>query len=103
MVTSVTSLVPDAGPSRRAGGRRARRIRLTLDRLRHDADKHPRFAIDYSMTFPDDPRGWYPAALDVVYPDHELDRLTTFFRPLAFIPIPRYETARRRQLALRRV
>ncbi|HEX2220722.1 MAG TPA: hypothetical protein VHG35_18130 [Gemmatimonadales bacterium] len=55
------------------------------------------------MTFPDDPRGWYPAALDVVYPDHELDRLTTFFRPLAFIPIPRYETARRRQLALRRV
>jgi hypothetical protein len=29
----------------------------------------------------------YPAALEIDYPDRDLDRLTTFFRPLAFIPI----------------
>ena len=31
--------------------------------------------------------GWYPAALDIEYPDRELNRLTTFFRPITFIPI----------------
>jgi len=31
--------------------------------------------------------GWYPAALAVDYPDRELDRITTFFRPVLFIPI----------------
>jgi hypothetical protein len=31
--------------------------------------------------------GWYPAALEIDYPDRELNRLTTFFRPLVFIPI----------------
>ena len=39
------------------------------------------------MTSPDERGDWYPAALDIVYPDHELDPLTTFFRPLTFIPI----------------
>jgi hypothetical protein len=29
----------------------------------------------------------YPAALEIDYPDRDLDRLTTFFRPLTFIPI----------------
>ena len=33
-----------------------------------------------------DTRG-FPAALEVEYPDRELNRLTTFFRPLTFIPI----------------
>jgi hypothetical protein len=33
------------------------------------------------------PAGWYPAALEIDYPDRELDRLTSFFRPLVFIPI----------------
>ena len=33
------------------------------------------------------PAGWYPAALEIDYPDRELDRLTTFFRPFLFIPI----------------
>jgi hypothetical protein len=31
--------------------------------------------------------GWYPAALDIDYPERELNRLTTFFRPVTFIPI----------------
>jgi hypothetical protein len=31
--------------------------------------------------------GWYPAALEIDYPERELDRLTTFFRPIVFIPI----------------
>jgi hypothetical protein len=31
--------------------------------------------------------GWYPAALEIDYPDRELDRLTSFFRPVVFIPI----------------
>lgn len=31
--------------------------------------------------------GWYPAALEIDYPDRELNRLTTFFRPIVFIPI----------------
>ncbi len=31
--------------------------------------------------------GWYPAALEIDYPEHELDRLSTFFRPIFFIPI----------------
>jgi hypothetical protein len=31
--------------------------------------------------------GGFPAALEIEYPDRELDRLTTFFRPLFFIPI----------------
>jgi hypothetical protein len=31
--------------------------------------------------------GGFPAALEILYPDRELDRLTTFFRPLTFIPI----------------
>lgn len=35
---------------------------------------------------PSDPFG-YPATLDIDHPDRELDRLTTFFRPLAAIPI----------------
>jgi hypothetical protein len=30
---------------------------------------------------------WYPAALEIDYPDRELNRLTTFFRPVTFIPI----------------
>ena len=34
-----------------------------------------------------DPRDPYPAALEIDYPDRDLDRLTTFFRPLTFIPI----------------
>lgn len=29
----------------------------------------------------------YPATLDIDYPDHELNRLTTFFRPIVAIPI----------------
>jgi len=29
----------------------------------------------------------YPATLEIDYPDRDLDRLTTFFRPLAIIPI----------------
>jgi len=36
---------------------------------------------------PAGPRGLYPAALEIDYPDRDLDRLTTFFRPLTFIPI----------------
>ena len=31
--------------------------------------------------------GGYPAALDVEYPDRELDRITTFFRPIVFVPV----------------
>ena len=31
--------------------------------------------------------GWYPAALEIDYPDRELDRLTSFFRPIVFLPI----------------
>ena len=31
--------------------------------------------------------GWYPAALEIEYPNRELNRLTTFFRPITFIPI----------------
>jgi hypothetical protein len=31
--------------------------------------------------------GGFPATLEIEYPDRELDRLTTFFRPLTFIPI----------------
>lgn len=31
--------------------------------------------------------GGFPAALEILYPDRELDRLTTFLRPLTFIPI----------------
>jgi hypothetical protein len=31
--------------------------------------------------------GWYPAALEIDYPDRELDRITTLFRPITFIPI----------------
>jgi hypothetical protein len=31
--------------------------------------------------------GWYPAALEIDYPDRELDRLGSFFRPILFIPI----------------
>jgi hypothetical protein len=31
--------------------------------------------------------GGFPATLEIEYPDRELDRLTTFFRPIAFIPI----------------
>ena len=30
---------------------------------------------------------WYPAALEIDYPERDLDRLTTFFRPIVFIPI----------------
>jgi Domain of unknown function (DUF4389) len=30
---------------------------------------------------------WYPAALEIDYPERELDRLATFFRPILFIPI----------------
>jgi Domain of unknown function (DUF4389) len=33
------------------------------------------------------PTGWYPAALEIDYPDQERNRLTAFFRPIAFIPI----------------
>jgi len=29
----------------------------------------------------------YPAALEIDYPDRELDRITSFFRPIAVIPI----------------
>ena len=29
----------------------------------------------------------YPATLEIDYPDHPLDRLTSFFRPLVFVPI----------------
>lgn len=29
----------------------------------------------------------YPATLDIDYPEHELNRLTTFFRPIVAIPI----------------
>jgi hypothetical protein len=36
---------------------------------------------------PADAGGLYPAALEIDYPDRDLDRLTTFFRPLTFIPI----------------
>jgi hypothetical protein len=36
---------------------------------------------------PADRSGRYPAALEIDYPDRDLDRLTTFFRPLTFIPI----------------
>jgi len=31
--------------------------------------------------------GLYPVALEIDYPDRELNRLTTFFRPITFIPI----------------
>jgi len=31
--------------------------------------------------------GLYPVALEIDYPDRDLDRLTTFFRPITFIPI----------------
>ncbi|MBA3894733.1 MAG: DUF4389 domain-containing protein [Gemmatimonadales bacterium] len=31
--------------------------------------------------------GWFPAALDIDYPDRKLNRFTTFFRPVTFIPI----------------
>ena len=31
--------------------------------------------------------GGFPAALEIEYPDRELNRLTTFFRPLIFVPI----------------
>lgn len=31
--------------------------------------------------------GGFPATLEIEYPDRELDRLTTFFRPIVFIPI----------------
>jgi Domain of unknown function (DUF4389) len=31
--------------------------------------------------------GWYPAALEIDYPDRELDRLTSFFRPIVFLPV----------------
>jgi len=31
--------------------------------------------------------GWFPAMLEIEYPDRELNRLTSFFRPLTFIPI----------------
>ena len=34
-----------------------------------------------------DTQGQYPATLDVEYPDRDLDRMTTFFRPIAVIPI----------------
>jgi hypothetical protein len=30
--------------------------------------------------------GWYSAALEIDYPDRDLDRLTSFFRPIVFIP-----------------
>jgi hypothetical protein len=30
---------------------------------------------------------WYPAALEIDYPDRELDRLSSFLRPIVFIPI----------------
>lgn len=33
------------------------------------------------------PREGYPVGLEIDYPDRELDRLTTFLRPLAIIPI----------------
>jgi len=33
------------------------------------------------------PAGWYPAALEIDYPDRDLDRLTSFFRPIVFIPV----------------
>jgi hypothetical protein len=39
------------------------------------------------MSAPESPAAWYAAALEIDYPDRELNRLTTFFRPLAFIPI----------------
>lgn len=35
----------------------------------------------------DDTRLDYPVTLDVAYPDRELNRLTTFFRPITVIPI----------------
>jgi hypothetical protein len=31
--------------------------------------------------------GGYPAALEIDYPDRDLDRLTSFFRPIVFIPV----------------
>jgi hypothetical protein len=31
--------------------------------------------------------GWYSAALEIDYPDRDLNRLTSFFRPIVFIPI----------------
>jgi hypothetical protein len=31
--------------------------------------------------------GWYPAALEIDYPDRDLDRVTSFFRPVVFLPI----------------
>jgi hypothetical protein len=30
---------------------------------------------------------YYPASLEIEYPDRELDRITTFLRPIVFIPI----------------
>ena len=40
------------------------------------------------MTTAESPQaGWYPAALEIDYPERDLDRLTTFFRPIVFIPI----------------
>jgi Domain of unknown function (DUF4389) len=40
------------------------------------------------MTTVEPPRaGWYSAALEIDYPDRELNRLTSFFRPVLFIPI----------------
>lgn len=35
----------------------------------------------------DEPGAGYPATLTIDYPDRELDRLTTLFRPLTIIPI----------------
>jgi hypothetical protein len=32
-------------------------------------------------------RGAYPVSLRIDYPDHELDRLTTLFRPIVIIPV----------------
>jgi hypothetical protein len=33
------------------------------------------------------PADWYPAALEIDYPERELNRLTSFLRPIVFIPI----------------
>ena len=35
----------------------------------------------------DDVRTHYPVNLEIDYPDHELDRVTTFFRPIVTIPV----------------
>ena len=40
------------------------------------------------MTTVEPPRAdWYSVALEIDYPDRELNRLTSFFRPVLFIPI----------------